>query len=61
MELIQVKAERNQFLAALRELKAAVQARWEAEARVAELHRERSIARARTSRCDPGMPLRSEL
>ena len=44
MELIQVKAELDQFPAALRELKAAVQARWEAEARVAELHRERLIA-----------------
>jgi hypothetical protein len=57
VELIQVKAERDRLLAALRELKAAVQARWEAEARVAALHRKRSIARGRTAQCDPGMPL----
>jgi len=42
---------------ALRELKAAVQARWEAEARLAELHRERAIARARAAERDPNAML----
>ena len=46
-ELAEVKRERDEFRAALAELRAAVTARWEAEARLVELYRERAIARAR--------------
>ena len=46
-ELVEVKRERDELRTCLRELQAAVQARWEAEARLAELYRERAIARAR--------------
>ena len=46
-ELAEVKRERDEFRAALAELRAAVTARWEAEARLAALYRERAIARAR--------------
>jgi hypothetical protein len=56
-ELAEVKRERDEFRAALGELRAAVTARWEAEARLAELYRERAIARARTSQRDPNAAL----
>ena len=46
-ELAEVRRERDEILAALRELQAAVQARWQAEAELAALYREREIARAR--------------
>ena len=46
-ELAEVRRERDEFRAALAELRAAVIARWEAEARVAELYRQCAIARAR--------------
>jgi hypothetical protein len=46
-DLAEVKRERDEVRAALAELRAAVTARWEAEARLAELYRERAIARAR--------------
>jgi uncharacterized coiled-coil DUF342 family protein len=52
-ELAQIKAERDEFRACLRELSAAVTARWKAEARVAELHRERELARANAVERDP--------
>jgi len=42
---------------ALHELKAAVIARWDAERRVAELHREREIARAQAAERDPNLLL----
>ena len=45
--------ERDGFRAALAELRAAVTARGEAEARLAELYRERAIARARAVERDP--------
>jgi len=49
-ELIEVKRHRDSILAALHELRADVQTlRREAEQRVAELHRERAIARARAA------------
>jgi hypothetical protein len=56
-ELAEVKRERDEFRAALAELRAAVTARWEAEARVAELYRERAIARARAVERDPNAML----
>jgi hypothetical protein len=56
-ELAEVKRERDEFCAALAELRAAVTARWEAEARLAELYRERTIARARTVERDPSAML----
>jgi hypothetical protein len=40
----------DEFRACLRELQAAVQARWEAEARLTDLYREREIARGSSSR-----------
>ena len=46
-ELAEVKRERDEFRAALAEMRATVTARWEAEARLAELYRERAIARTR--------------
>ena len=45
--------ERDEFRAALPELRAAATARWEAEARLAQLYRERTIARARAFERDP--------
>jgi uncharacterized coiled-coil DUF342 family protein len=56
-ELRQVKAERDEFRRCLAELRAAVTARWEAEARLADLYREREIARARAAERDFGQPL----
>jgi len=56
-ELAEVKRERDEFRAALVELRAAVTARWEAEARLAELYRERAIARARAAERDPNAML----
>jgi hypothetical protein len=44
-------------LAHLRELRAAVLARQKAEAELAELYRERAIARARAAERDPNIPL----
>jgi hypothetical protein len=52
-ELAEVKRERDEFRAALAELRAAVTARWEAEARLVALYRERAIARARAVERDP--------
>src|SRR5215472_17038774 len=52
-ELAEGKRERDEFRAALGELRATVTARWEAEARLAELYRERAIARARAVERDP--------
>ena len=46
-ELAEVRRERDEILAAMRELQAAVHARWQAEAELAALYREREIARAR--------------
>jgi len=46
-ELAEIRAERDAFRAVLAELRAAVTARWEAEQRLAELYRERSLQRAR--------------
>ena len=51
-ELAEVKRERDEFRAALAELRAAVTARWEAEARLAQLYRERAISRARAVESD---------
>jgi hypothetical protein len=51
------EVERDEFRACLRELQCAVQERWAAEQRVAELHRERAIARARAAERDPALPL----
>jgi uncharacterized coiled-coil DUF342 family protein len=56
-ELAEVKRERDEFRAALAELRAAVAARWEAEARLAALYRERAIARARAAERDPNAML----
>jgi hypothetical protein len=56
-ELAEVKRERDEFRAALAELRAAVTARWEAEARLAALYRERAIARARAVERDPNAML----
>src|SRR5262245_31363177 len=56
-ELAEVKRERDEFRAALIQLQAAVTARWEAEARLAELYRERAIARARAVERDPNAML----
>jgi hypothetical protein len=53
----QLKRERDEYRDALRELKAAVQARWEAEARLAELYHEREIARTRAAERDPNAAL----
>ena len=53
----EVKRERDEFRAALAELRAAVTARWEAEARLAELYRERAIARATAVERDPNAML----
>src|SRR5262245_47339959 len=51
--LAEVRRERDEFRAALAELRAAVTARWEAEARLANLYRERAIARAIAVERDP--------
>ena len=56
-ELAEVKRERDEFRAALAELRAAVTARWEAEARLAELYRERALARVRAVERDPNAML----
>ena len=56
-DLAEVKRERDEVRAALAELRAAVTARWEAEARLAELYRERAIARARAVERDPSAML----
>jgi len=56
-ELAAVKRERDEFRAALAELRAAVTARWEAEARLAALYRERAIQRAQRAERDPAVPL----
>jgi len=56
-KLAEVKREQDEFRAALAELRAAVTARWEAEARLAELYRERAIARARAVERDPNAML----
>ena len=56
-ELAEVRRERDEFRACLRELQYAVQERWAAEQRVAELHRERAIARARAAERDPAARL----
>ena len=56
-ELAEVRRERDEFRAALAELRAAVTARWEAEARLAELYRKRAIARARAVERDPSAML----
>ena len=56
-ELAEAKRERDEFRAALVELRAAVTARWKAEARLAELYRERAIARARAAERDPNAML----
>jgi hypothetical protein len=56
-ELAEIKRERDEFRAHLRELQAAVQARWAAENRLADLYRERDIERARAAERDPGQPL----
>jgi hypothetical protein len=56
-ELAEVKRERDDFRTCLRELQCAVQERWAAEQRVAELHRERAIGRARAAERDPTVPL----
>ena len=56
-ELAETKRERNEFHDRLRELQAAVQARWQAEARLADLYREREIARARAVERDPNAAL----
>ena len=57
VELAEVKRERDEFRAALAELRAAVIARWEAEARLAELYRERAIARAEAAERGPNAML----
>jgi len=56
-DLAEVRHQRDEFLSCLRELQAAVQARWQAEERVRELYRERDIARALAAQRDPTMPL----
>jgi hypothetical protein len=56
-ELAEMTRSRDEFRTCLRELQCAVQERWAAEQRVAELHRERAIARARAAERDPAAPL----
>ena len=48
-ELAELKRERDEFRTCLRELQCAVQERWAAEQRVAELHRERAHELERSS------------
>jgi hypothetical protein len=52
-ELEEIRRERDGFRAHLRELSAAVRARQDAEAALAELYRERAIARALRAQRDP--------
>lgn len=52
-ELAVIKRERNELRACLCELQAAVQERWAAQHRLAELYRERAIARAQSVEHDP--------
>jgi uncharacterized coiled-coil DUF342 family protein len=56
-ELAEIRRQRDEILATLRELQAAVQARWKAEEWVRELYRERDIQRAQRAERDPAMPL----
>ena len=56
-KLAKIKAERDEFRARLHELQARVQERWAAEQRLAELYRERAIARARAAERNPAQPL----
>jgi hypothetical protein len=49
--------ELDEARAALRDLQAAVQARWEAEARLAELYRERAIRTSTSSRARSGIAI----
>ena len=56
-ERVALLQERNELRAVLRELQAAVQARWAAEERLADLYRERAIVRARAAERDPAQPL----
>jgi hypothetical protein len=54
-ELAEIKRDLDELRTCLRELQAAVQARWAAEARLADPYRERSIALA--AERDPTLPL----
>jgi hypothetical protein len=56
-ELLEVTRQRDEFRACARELRCIIQERWAAEERVAELHRERAIARARGAERDPNAAL----
>jgi uncharacterized coiled-coil DUF342 family protein len=56
-ELAEVRRERDDFRAVARELQAAVQARWQAEQRLARLYRERELARAEAAERNPTIPL----
>ena len=56
-ELADLRRELNATRAALDELRAATLARQQAEAALAELYRERAIARARAAERDPALPL----
>jgi hypothetical protein len=56
-DLAVVRAQRDETLALLRELQAAIQNRWAAEERCRELYRERDLMRAQAVERDPAMPL----
>jgi hypothetical protein len=56
-DLARVREQRDEALALLDELRAAVRARHAAEAELAGLYREREIQRARSVQRDPAKPL----
>jgi hypothetical protein len=56
-EVAETRRERHDFRDAMRQLQAAVQARWQAEQELRLLYREREIARARAAVRDPNLPL----
>jgi hypothetical protein len=53
----QLRAERDEALARLTELQNAVTARWQAEAELRALYRERDLQRAMRMERDPATPL----
>jgi hypothetical protein len=56
-DLARARLARDEAISLLRELQAAVQARWAAEQRLADLYRERAIQRAQKAERDPNAAL----
>jgi hypothetical protein len=57
VEFEMIKRERDEYSARLRELSAAVQERWAAEAKLRALYRRRDIERAQKAERDVSQPL----